>query len=326
MAQGFDYASLPSTLTDYVHGNDIQLVTEVMYGMDSSNHMQMIETNGKTPLVSFDGEDILQPSANDGAWNAKKLGTFKNRFLDPKSGKVDIEFIPAEVYKNYLNRNAVAGRKNQPQIPTFEQWLIEEYLPKRIAFLLERNTIWSGIYNGSGTTSADICDGFLKTILTAIGDDSIPAANIIECGTSNEAVTATNVLTHVQDLVDGIPDEYKMVPMKLFVSPTIERWYMRKYQTTHGSLPYNTQFQKTFVDGTQVEIVPRAGMQSSQRMILTPETNAFIGMDKVDDLNALTFEFSKRKVYVMADFAIDVDFADPTQVFVNDLDTDGTES
>jgi hypothetical protein len=325
MADGFDFSSLPSTLTDYVHENNVDLVYEVMYGMDSSDHMQVIETNGKTPLVSFDGEDILQPSANDGAWNAKKLGTFKNRFLDPKAAKVDIEFVPAEAFKNYLNRQSRTGRKNQP-VMTFEQWLIETYLPERIAYLLERNTIWSGVYNGSGTTSTAIADGFLKHILTAIGDDSIPAANIIECGTSNEAVTATNVLTHFQDLVDGIPDEYKMVPLKLFCSPTVARWYERKYQTTHGSLPYNTQFQKTFVDGTQVEIVPRAGMQSSTRLILTPETNFFLGFDRVDDLAALTFETSKRKLLVMADFAFGCNFADPTQVFVNDLDTDGTES
>jgi hypothetical protein len=323
MADAINYASLPSALTAYVHENNVDIVLDVVNRMDTVDHVTLVEANGKSPLLSLTESDVLQPGTTNNGWNAKQFGVLKNRYLDPKPGKVDLSVIPSAAIGSYMRRQATAGRKNEPSI-TFEEFLIKDYLPKLIASQLELDTIWAGSYNGSGTTAAAICDGYLAIVTAAITAGDL-AGNIID-PISETLPTAANILDYVNAFVDAIPGKYHNTPMKLFISRTNYMRYLRKYQVTNGALPYNTEFPKAMVDGTMVELVPRNGMGSSDRMIITPQTNAFLGMEKADDVSALKFQDDKRALLVMADFAIGVNFADMAQVWVNDLDITGTES
>lgn len=110
------------------------------------------------------------------------------------------------------------------------------------------DSVFTAKRDAAGTTTADLYNGF-KTIADAeIADGNIAAAkgNFL----SIDAITEANAEDMFNNVFDAMDDKLKDQQTYMFVSPSNKMLYQRSYQQNHGSLPYNNQFVKTYIEGS----------------------------------------------------------------------------
>lgn len=137
--------------------------------------------------------------------------------------------------------------------------------------------IWSGKRDASGDTTAKLFDGF----------DSITAAEIAAGAIAEshgnfkevEAITAANAVDVLKSIYRGASDELRGQNVKMFITHDVYDAYLDDYQATVGAVPYNTQFNKNFLEGSNglCELVPLASKKGSQYIHLTPKANMLVG-------------------------------------------------
>ena len=137
--------------------------------------------------------------------------------------------------------------------------------------------IWSGKRDASGDTTAKLFDGF----------DSITAAEIAAGAIAEskgnfkevEAITAANAVDVLKSIYRGASDELRGQNVKMFITHDVYDAYLDDYQATVGAVPYNTQFNKNFLEGSNglCELGPLASKKGSQYIHLTPKANMLVG-------------------------------------------------
>lgn len=225
----------------------------------------------------------------------------KPRILQVRMGKVDIEIYPEELRQSWLGMMMKPG-VNQDDLP-FERFILQQ-LGAKIQEELELEAIYNGVRSvGTPTNAGELFDGFGKLL-----DDAVGGGDVTETVTG--AITSSNALDAVRTLWEAASPRLKRTKSRLYVSDEVYLMYCQDYQSTVGSLPYNTSFDKVFVDGSggRCEITPVPSMGGSQRMLMTPEWNLVIGTDLVGDTNKINYDRELRSLRFAIDFAFGVQF------------------
>ncbi len=159
-------------------------------------------------------------------------------------------------------------------------------IAKRIAMVMAQNigeqlyiNLWTAERKADGTTTADLFDGF-ETILAqeeTAGALATAKGNLLDIG----AIDENNVVDAIEELFNSSHQILRRQKTKMFVPQDVYTLYNRCYRNNYGSLAYNKEFKKTFVDGSDnlCELVPMSGM-SGERLILTTKRNSLIGLDQ----------------------------------------------
>lgn len=220
-----------------------------------------LRTNVTTPqgLAKYDTNDGPQPYRKQDDF---KAGTFTDRTLTAYQSKYDQELDPEDFRNTYL--------ATLPEMP-FEQYAVD-HAGQRFLDALMRNTLWSGVRNGAGTTPADICDGW-GTIIAA----EITATNITPVATG--VITSANAVTKVEQVYDASDVILKRMPSKMYCSYTVFRNYMYHYRTLNGFGFKRDERGKYTLDGTDCELIPVAFMGTSSRLVMTLPGNLVFGTD-----------------------------------------------
>lgn len=85
----------------------------------------------------------------------------------------------------------------------------------------------------------------------------------------------------------------------MFISKTVYNHYCDDYQASHGALPYNKEYKKTFLEGSDdnCELVALPNKKLSPYIHLTTKTNMLVGVDQQSDLEKITVE--KHAAFVL---------------------------
>lgn len=102
----------------------------------------------------------------------------------------------------------------------------------------------------AGTTTATLFDGF-ATIADAEVTAGTMSADLGNYHALTASIDSTNALDTVNELWDAMDDHLKDEQTIMLMTPSAKTAYQRDYQTTHGALPYNTGFDKTYVEGSE---------------------------------------------------------------------------
>lgn len=145
-------------------------------------------------------------------------------------------------------------------------------------------SIWSAKRNPSGTHTSDLFDGF-DTITAAeqtAGKLATAIGNYIELSAK---IDQTNAIDTFNAIYDAASDELQGQPVKIYVSKDIYTAYNRNYQLLHGSLPYNTEFKKTYLEGTDNlwEFCPLTSKKGSAYIHIAPQSNLVYGYGAGDN-------------------------------------------
>ena len=150
-----------------------------------------------------------------------------------------------------------------------------------LAMQLGRNLnlcIFSAKRNDSGTLTKDLFDGFDTITQKEIDGGSIDTGkgNFIELG---EAITESNAVDTLMKIYEQADDTLQGVPTKMFVPFNVYRAYNKDYMASFGNVIYNTEYKKTYLEGTDnlCEIVPLVSKKGSPFIHLTTKGNMVYG-------------------------------------------------
>ena len=150
-----------------------------------------------------------------------------------------------------------------------------------LAMQLGRNLnlcIFSAKRNDSGTLTKDLFDGFDTITQKEIDGGSIATGkgNFIELG---EAITESNAVDTLMKIYEQADDTLQGVPTKMFVPFNVYRAYNKDYMASFGNVIYNTEYKKTYLEGTDnlCEIVPLVSKKGSPFIHLTTKGNMVYG-------------------------------------------------
>lgn len=311
MAQAINLDDLNSALGAYVRENPGIFIDKVFDQLQTIDHVTVVETRDELPLTNINVGTLLRPQKYDNAWNAgaDKVKT-KPRILKVRPAKFDLEFIPALHWKTWLGYNRMAGSANQHYLP-FEQWILD-HLAMEVAAEIQTLIIWKGVHDPDGDAPGDVCDGFEKIIedsIASAGTFDVPAAQVTDVGT----ITAANAYDQALAVARSLPDRLRDRDTKAFMTWTFADNYNDDYTATVGAAPFNTEFNKTRINGTNSSIIRTSGMSQGKILVSEPG-NLFVGMDLESDLNQITFQKNKRGLDVMFDCQIGVQVADPRNI------------
>ena len=138
--------------------------------------------------------------------------------------------------------------------------------------------IWAAKRNDSGTTTKDLFNGFDTITKQEIDNSNISTSNgnLWEFA---EPITKTNAGDMLMDFYEGAAEELQGAKTKLYVPVKVYQAYNRDYATRFGGTPYNKEFSKTFLEGTQnlCELVPLVSKKGSGYLHLTTKSNMLYG-------------------------------------------------
>lgn len=175
---------------------------------------------------------------------------------------------------------------------------ILNYLAMQLGLNLNTH-IWDAKRDATGTKTKDLFDGF-----DTITDDEITAGTIAASEGNylklTEAIDDNSAFDLLTKIYESADDNLQTVPTKMFVPVPVYRAYNRAYLANFGSVVYNTQFKKTFLEGTDnlCEIVPLVSKRGSKYIHLTPKSNMIYGYG--DGLDAEKLAIEKHHEFLLS--------------------------
>lgn len=138
--------------------------------------------------------------------------------------------------------------------------------------------IWNAKRNDTGTKTKDLFNGF-DTITQkeiAAGTIDTTEGNFMQLSQAIDESNATDILMSIYESADDI---LQGVPTKMFVPVSVYRAYNKDYLASFGNVVYNTQFKKTYLEGTDnlCELVPLVSKKGSPFIHLTTKSNMIYG-------------------------------------------------
>ncbi len=159
--------------------------------------------------------------------------------------------------------------------------------------------IWSAKRNETGTKTKDLFDGF-DTITQkeiAAGTIDTTEGNFMQLSQAIDESNATDILMSIYESADDI---LQGVPTKMFVPVSVYRAYNKDYLASFGNVVYNTQFKKTYLEGTDnlCELVPLVSKKGSPYIHLTTKSNMIYGYG--DGLDSEKIAIEKHHEFLLS--------------------------
>lgn len=137
--------------------------------------------------------------------------------------------------------------------------------------------VWGAKRNENGDTTNTLFNGFdtITDTEIAAGKISLEKNNYLEV----DALDDTNAVDILKHLYWNAAPELQGEKVKMFMTYDQYRHYLQDYQSTVGATPYNTQFKKTFLEGSdgKCELVPLVSKSGSKFIHLSPKSNMLYG-------------------------------------------------
>ena len=108
---------------------------------------------------------------------------------------------------------------------------------------------------------------------------------------------ATDILMSIYESADDI---LQGIPTKMFVPVSVYRAYNKDYLASFGNVVYNTQFKKTYLEGTDnlCELVPLVSKKGSPYIHLTTKSNMIYGYG--DGLDSEKIAIEKHHEFLLS--------------------------
>lgn len=138
--------------------------------------------------------------------------------------------------------------------------------------------IFAGERDASGTTTADLFDGFDTITADEITGGNI-AANKGNYELLSAAITEQNAVDVLMGIYENADDNLQGTPSKMYMPFDVYRKYNKAYLSTFGAVAYNQQYKKTFLEGSDglCELVPLASKKNSSYIHLSTQGNMLYG-------------------------------------------------
>jgi hypothetical protein len=226
----------------------------------------------------------------------------KGRTLEVFLGSIIKEFDPNDVWQSIYGSLVLHG-EGLKNVEITKAILAAEV--KSISQKLNA-VLFSAVRADAGTTSAQLFNGFDTITAAEITATAVSVAkkNLYEFASAITSVSAVDLL---KAYYRTATDELQSIPTKMFISKDVYNAYVDDYQQTVGAVPYNREFKKTFLEGSDdlCELVALSNKKNSPYIQLTTKNNMIVGMGAgnalekldVDRFNAFLVTLSLAAVF-----------------------------
>lgn len=261
----------PEALSESFQKYRTELIVMPMFAMQQAlQHMgvrtgirykeHVNEMRGNFQLGNFD-----KYKKGDGAIEIvqRTLETFLGNCIEP----ID----PISIYKSLWGSDITKGEglKNTPWVKRVCAFMMAQ-LGEHIF-----DVMWTAKRDASNTTlTSKFFNGYntLEDIEIEAGSMSVEEGNLLYLD-GDEGINTENAEDVIKDFYWGADAKLRKQKLKLFMSDLTKHYYEEAYQMNHGALPYNQQYQKTFLEGApNVEFVGLPNVPDNY-LCLTPKQN-----------------------------------------------------
>jgi len=211
-------------------------------------------------------------------------------------GSVVKNFSPNSVYQSIYG-NAVTKGEGLKNVDITREVL--NFLAKKVGDSLFWH-MWDAVRNADGTKTKDLFNGF-DTITTTemTGENAgitVANGNLLNLTEKYDSTNAVDIAKSIWRNADPMLQREKC---KLFVTPSFLDAYNDDYKATTGAIAYNTQFNQTFVEGSEnrCEIVALANKANSPYFHLTTKQNMLVGVNQKGEEETVAVE--KHEAFVL---------------------------
>ena len=196
------------------------------------------------------------------------------RVLETYLGSVVKRFDPNEAAKTVWGEAFAQGEELTRAALVLQ---VLTYLSAQLGKMIGA-ALWTAERDASGDKTKNLFDGFDTITKKEIDASSISTTqgNLHEFP---EAFSDTNTVDLLMKFYEGAAPELQAVATKLYIPHSLYNAYNRDYATRFGSTPYNHEYSKTFLEGTQnlCELVPLASKKGSEYVHLSTKKNMLYG-------------------------------------------------
>lgn len=200
--------------------------------------------------------------------------TIKGRTLETFLGSAIKGFDPISVLKSIYGSAIVQG-EGLKNIPITK--VVWTYLMSKLGENLYKS-LFTAARVETGETTATLFNGFKTIADTEISAGTISAANgnYLQLSADITESNAEDVFNNIYDAADEhLQDENTI----LLCSRKNKRLYEKSYQLNHGSLPYNTEFKKSYIEGSDDKCqIIGVGNVPADYFQMTTKGNALVGI------------------------------------------------
>lgn len=220
------------------------------------------------------------------------------RTLETFFGSCIKKFSPNSVYQSLYGDSIISG-EGLKGVPISKA--VVAYLMTQISKGFNTN-LWGAVRSDAGTLTKDLFNGFDTITATEITAAAITAAkgNLFEF---SDAITSVNAVDSLKEMYRASHDVLQGEKVKMFLPKAIYNAYVDDYQATVGAVPYNREFKKTFLEGSDdlCELVALPNKKGSPYIHMTTKRNMLVGTDQESDIEKITVE--KHHPFVL-DFVV----------------------
>lgn len=249
------------------------LITPVISCSDTLQHF-----TGRPGVAGREVIGQLTGNIELGPYNATRVDDtgvkITPRVLETYLGSVVKRFDPNEAAKTVWGEAFAQGEELTKAALVLQ---VLTYLSAQLGKMIGA-ALWTAERDASGDKTKNLFDGFDTITKKEIDATSISTAqgNLHEF---TEAFSSTNTVDKLMDFYQAAAPELQAVETKLYIPYSVYNHYNRDYATRFGSTPYNHEYSKTFLEGTQnlCELVPLASKKGSEYVHLSTKKNMLYG-------------------------------------------------
>lgn len=241
------------------------------------------------------------------------------RDLETHFGSVVAKFEPNSAISTLLGTGATKG-DGQMTTPTARHVLA--LIAKNLSEHLN-DAVWNGVRNASGDKTKDLFDGFDTVTQKEITAGNIAAdkGNYMKLTTE---ITAANAVDVAKKILFALDPHLRGKELYMFCTQDFVDKYNEGYLLTHGSVPYNTQYGHTAVEGSNGKLifVPLYNKTGSNFIHVTTKENMLVGYDQMGDVeNVMVKEYAPFILSYIATmfFGVQIESLDRSRLMVVEL-------
>lgn len=271
--------AITSSLQNYLGENSADLLRIAYNSMDVWNDVTVLpDVKNKLRLTTLLIDNIVKPFTSTFSASNDVI-KFIPREIGVDVAKADLLLDPEAYRQTYLAQFQKKGVTRSPDDLPFEQYVWEQIFEKFGAELND-TTAYFGSRNASGTSAADVTDGYGKIL----------AALITATKVTPKSIGALDPETAIEQL----KELYRSVPAPFQRPQTGLKAYMSKasynaYEDNLENKGYNQgrgddMLKPKWLRGAEgiCELKPVTWMGSSERIIMTPQQNIILAADATD--------------------------------------------
>jgi hypothetical protein len=299
----FDLANLVA----YTDENKLPLIKKSILEGRTASLINVQPDIKSSATINIIDSDLV--GANGGCgWDPNDTTEIYQRTISVCPIKFEEALCLDDLEAYFLQKSMKPGSYNE-EVP-FEAIYADEKATKIQAIM--EDIMWKGDVDG-GSGNLALCDGFLLKF------DTIMSAETVNGNfNSYTAITPSNIIDIVDDLVSVIPtDVIALDDLHVFVGYDFYRTYAKALRDSNlfhynGSENQGQDFSQ-MIPGTNVRIIAVRGLNATNRAVLTPASNLYMGTDLLNDYENFQMFYSadNDEVRFRSKFKMGVEVAFP---------------